>query len=359
MRRHGLLGLLLVGAAAAATGPARAQSAADKETARTHMDNADARFHAKDFAEALRLYQAADDIMHVPTTGLEVARTLAEMNRLVEAYDRALVVTRLPSAPREPAPFVEARKRAQALADELARRIPSMVVKVQGVAPDAAVQVQVDGAPIAQSAALLPLKLDPGKHQIVVTAPGYERVELERDIPEGQLTEIVAELRPAPPPQAEPARLPAPVQAQPARPAPPVSAPAQATPEAEPEIPMLAYVGIGVGALGVGVGAVTGTWSWAKTASLRDEDCGGGNSCSPESKSERATANTLANISNVAFGVGLVGAGLGVYALVAARSEQPPSSTNAGELRFDVARGQAVRLRPELGPNGVWLSGRF
>jgi hypothetical protein len=358
MRRKGLLGCVLLGAAAATTSTAWGQTAADKETARTHMDSADARFQAKDFAEALRLYQAADDIMHVPTTGLEVARTLAAMNRLVEAYDRALAVTRLPAAPREPAPFVEARNQAQSLADELARRIPAMVVKVQGVLPDVAIRLEVDGVPVPPSAALLPLRLDPGKHQVVVSAQGYERAEFEQDVPEGQLTEMAVDLRPTPPPRTEPAALPVPVPAKPA-PAAPVAPRPPAKPEPTAEIPMLAYVGFGVGALGVGVGAASGIWSWVKTSSLRDEYCNGGKACRSGYESERSSANTLANVSNAAFGVAVVGVGLGVYALIAAQGEQPPASTGAGELVFELARGQAVWLRPELGPNGAWLSGRF
>src|SRR5436190_23509399 len=54
---------------------ARAEpSAADKETARSLMDEGDRKFAAKDYKGALDAYQGAHAIMGVPTTGLEVAK---------------------------------------------------------------------------------------------------------------------------------------------------------------------------------------------------------------------------------------------------------------------------------------------
>ena len=76
-----------------------APTQADRETARTLMDQADAQFEAKSYAEALKLYQAAHDLMGVPTTGLEVAKARAALGQLVEARDMALSVTRIPVQP--------------------------------------------------------------------------------------------------------------------------------------------------------------------------------------------------------------------------------------------------------------------
>src|SRR5262249_49902102 len=58
---------------------AQQPSASDRETARALMAEGRERRDAGDLAAALKSFQTADSIMHVPTTGLEVARTLDKM----------------------------------------------------------------------------------------------------------------------------------------------------------------------------------------------------------------------------------------------------------------------------------------
>src|SRR5262249_1001249 len=66
--------------------PAYAEpSAADRETARSLMNEGDAKFDAKNYAQALKAYQGAHAIMGLPSTGYAVARTQAALGQLVEA----------------------------------------------------------------------------------------------------------------------------------------------------------------------------------------------------------------------------------------------------------------------------------
>ena len=60
--------------------------------------------------------------MHVPTTGLAVARTQAALGLLVEARDTALGVTRIPVIPKEPPVIGEGRKQADNLGERARRR---------------------------------------------------------------------------------------------------------------------------------------------------------------------------------------------------------------------------------------------
>jgi isocitrate lyase len=83
-------------------GFAGAQTDEQRNTARDLMDQGDERVAHQDYAAALTLYRAAHDIMNVPTTGIEVARTLSSLGKLVEARDAALEVLKLPEAPNEP-----------------------------------------------------------------------------------------------------------------------------------------------------------------------------------------------------------------------------------------------------------------
>src|SRR5438067_1428679 len=103
-------------------------SLSDKETARSLMDDGDAKRDKGDFKSALKSYEAADAIMHVPTTGLEVARAQAQLGLLLEARETLGRVIRLPPKPGEPPPFVAARKTAESLSAEIAARIPSVTV---------------------------------------------------------------------------------------------------------------------------------------------------------------------------------------------------------------------------------------
>src|SRR5262245_66695671 len=73
-----------------------APSAQDRERARGFMDLGDDKTAAGDLEGALKAYQAADGIMGVPTTGLEVARALEKLGRLIEARDACVRVTRFP-----------------------------------------------------------------------------------------------------------------------------------------------------------------------------------------------------------------------------------------------------------------------
>ena len=77
-------------------------------------------------------FEAADKIMGVPTTGLELGRARMMVGLLVQARNRLLDVTRYPVEPGEPAPFAKARAEAAKLADDLAKRIPSITVQVLG-----------------------------------------------------------------------------------------------------------------------------------------------------------------------------------------------------------------------------------
>src|ERR1043165_6460836 len=78
---------------------------ADKESARLLMDEGDSLVEKKNYAAALSKYQKAHSIMHVTTTGIEVARTLAALGRLVEAKRAAHEAAGIPPAPGEPQAF--------------------------------------------------------------------------------------------------------------------------------------------------------------------------------------------------------------------------------------------------------------
>ncbi len=183
--------------------PALAQpSPADRETARTLMKHGDEKLAAKDFAGALKDYQAAHAVMQVPSTGLAVAKAQVEQGLLIEARDTLLQVARLPKDANEPAPLARAREEAAALALKLADRIPSVTITVEG--PSAGAAVQVDGALVPPGALGVPRKANPGSHVISASADGYATASANLVLKEGANDKVVLKLVPghstAPPP---------------------------------------------------------------------------------------------------------------------------------------------------------------
>src|SRR5580692_6857338 len=147
-------------------------SAADKETARRLMSEGRAQRDAKDLAAALQSFQAADALMHVPTTALEVARTQIALGKLVEAHDKLLAMDRIPATPDEPRPFVEARAAAETLGNDVEARIPTLKITILGLSAGATPTVLVDGTEIPPAALMAKRAIDPGHHVVTANVEG-------------------------------------------------------------------------------------------------------------------------------------------------------------------------------------------
>ena len=112
-RRAPALAVGFILGAVASVAHAAEPTAAEKVTARGMMDEGHARRDAGDHKAALAQFQGADAIMHVPTTGLEVAREQVALGQLVEARDTLQRVIRTPATGDEPEAFRTARTDAR------------------------------------------------------------------------------------------------------------------------------------------------------------------------------------------------------------------------------------------------------
>lgn len=316
-RRHLFLGIVLGGCLLPLAALAQ-PSAADKDSARRLMSEAREKRDAKDLQGALQLFTAADGIMHVPTTGLEVARTEAALGQLVVARDTALRVARTTAAPHEPAQFAPARDAAQALSDDLAKRIPTMKLTLHGVPPGVEPRVVVDGETLPPAAILVPRPLDPGRHHITATAGGAGGAA-DVDLVEGESKDAVVELV-----ASAPAPAPTPTPKKPQETHGGIGTP-------------LMIGGFGLGGVGLVVGTVAGITSAAKTSSIKSacQD----NRCPLSSASDIQAARSAATVSNVGFIVGAAGAVVGVVGFVLWRREG----------RTAEAPPQAIRVTPWIG----------
>jgi hypothetical protein len=114
----------------------------------------------------------------------------------------------------------------------------------------------------------------------------------------------------------------------------------------------LVYVGFGVMGAGALVGALYGADSIhaANTAKERCVD----NRCPPSSFEFIDQSRTSAAISNVAFGVAILGLGVGVYGLIA-----KPSSSNKEDAPDYHPSPPGISLNVNVGPGSIALSGAF
>lgn len=286
-------------------------TAADRETARSLMAQGREKREAGDHAGALKAFMGADAIMKVPTTGIEVARTQAQLGDLLTARETLLAVLRRQPQPGDPPPFAEATKAAEALDEDLSRKIPSLVVRVPN-APAEGLTVTIDDQPVPAALLGMPRKTNPG-HHVVVAKAGTDSARAEVDLAPSETKEIELALAGA----AKPADRPE----GPSRP-----------------IPTLAWVGFGVGAAGLLAGSITGLMSISKTNDLEPQ-CPGGR-CPRSAQNDYDSAQTLATISNVGFVVGIVGVGVGVVALVTRPAASRPTQG-------------AAPLVPRFASNGV------
>jgi hypothetical protein len=309
---------------------ARAEpSASERETARGAMDEGDRLRAAGDLQAALTNYRAADEIMHVPTTGIEVARTLTQLGLLVEARSAAIDTAHLPLGASEPAVFTEARRDATALAAELEPRIPSIATQVQP--KTAAYSLNIDRVELPSQARSLPFRTNPGEHVVSVKAPGFATVTKQFTLAEAERRILAIELK--------------------ASPVPPVAQPALAHSSAD-EINdsghaarMRGYIGLGAGGAVFLAGAVSGIVSIVQTHDLKPQ-CQAG--CPAAARGKLDSANALANVANVAIPLGLIGIAYGVYELVTAAPAPPPLAATQRLHVEASAQGAYASWRGEL-----------
>lgn len=111
-------------------------------------------------------FKAAWSLVASPIVGLDLAREHLALGELIEAREIAVEVTKLTVSTKESNEGKAARVEAAKLASELADRIPSLVITVDGLTEDSS--VLLDGASIPVATLGTPRKVNPGTHRITV-----------------------------------------------------------------------------------------------------------------------------------------------------------------------------------------------
>jgi hypothetical protein len=343
----------LVACALAATSPAAAQTAGDRETARSLMEQGHDLYDKKEFKEALKRFKAANDIMHVPSTALWTAKAQAQLGLLVEARDTIAAMRRMPEKPNDPKPFKDARNEASQLDDQLSTRVAALTIVLKGAPPGDNPTVTIDELQVPSTVVGLPRSVDAGHHVVAIKSPTAQG-QAEVDVKEGEQKQLEVSLDaiapPAPPPAPDQG-----AQTQPEEPPAPVRSHAPT---------VLTWIGIGLAGAGAIAGGVTGVMSMQKTSTIKN-DCPGG-VCGANDYATLDSANTLAVVSDIGFGVAGAGAILAVVTLlvghdVAPAGSAPEEAPSPGAEPGDPQRQPQSRVNvvPWIGLGTAGVTGTF
>jgi hypothetical protein len=213
-------------------------------------------------------------------------------------------------------------KAAEERARLLEPRLPRLTLTLERATPG--LKVTIDGVAIGEGALGVAVPIDPGVHLVTVDAPGHLTWTTTLTIEGAVLQTLqIPALEPEPPrptprPTPSPASAVSLLRVAPLPTAPHPAAAREETPGRSRLVAGLIVGGAGVAALGIGVGF--GLSSLASYESA-DELCPSPHrECTEGAISERTTAERAAWISNVAFGVGLVGIGAGTYLVLTSGS---------------------------------------
>jgi len=190
------------------------------------------------FAEALDKFQRAQQVFAAPTNLLRIAECDAALGRLVESAEAYRAVIRTPLTGASTPAFQAAVEQARAELEQVAPRVPRLIVEVQAPAGLASLELRIDGQSVPAALIGEAIPLDPGVHKVLVSAPGFAAPEQQVDLKEQQTKKASFTLSPAPSAPAGPvsAAVPPPT-ASPALPpatGPAAAGVAPATPGAQP-----------------------------------------------------------------------------------------------------------------------------
>lgn len=163
--------------------------ARDPEKARSLVYSGDDKLAINDVNGALAAYEAGDDIMRVPSTGISVVRALVSLGRFAEAADFARWVANEPVQPSEAIVITDARRESAHLAQAAAKRAAAVKVLLGGSPVGESVSVFVDGALAPTGDDATWRLVNPGKHVLTVAALGY-RGSVNVSVREGERANV-------------------------------------------------------------------------------------------------------------------------------------------------------------------------
>jgi hypothetical protein len=298
--------------------PAFAGNAAAAEAlfnrARLAMDAKDYDTACQRFAESNRLDPAVGTELNLGVCEAARGRVATAWELFHAAYEKL-------------EPGDQRREYARSHADALEPRLPKLTLTLASGAPQDTTVHEGD-ANYSGAAFGLPLPVDPGKHTLVITAPGHDPRSVEIELAEGK--EAVLEVAPGAPNEAAASGA--------AMAATPASADGERAARKK-DTRTIGWIIGGVGVAGLGVGAVAGGLALGKK-SITDKECNSATQvCTQKGKDAASAGRTLALVSTVGWIAGALGVGAGAYFILTSGPH-----------------GEKTAIVTEVGPQGTRLS---
>lgn len=306
--RAALIGLaLLFGTLPALAAP----STVERETARALLLSGREKMTQGQERDALADFERAHAIMHVPTTALDLGRAQQSLGMLVEARTTFLEGARHPESASDPPAFSRARAEAKQLAAAIASRLATLTILTNDE-----VRVTLDGVALSTSSVGIPLKVNPGRHDIIASR-GSEQKRASVDLAEASVESIDVTFT-APPATTTPSPT-----AKPSVDERSTRAPLPSEPRTSPFV----WIGLGTAIVAGGVGATTGLFAFDAKSDVAAR-CDGGVRCPPSTYDDIDRGETLGTVSTVAFAV--AGAAVVVMVIGLLTSTQTPAAPAPG-----------------------------
>ena len=265
-----------------------------------------------DYAGACQEFEASNIADPATGTLLNLAACLEKLGRLAAAWQR------FHEAAQQLAPDDERLAVANARIASLERRVPRLTLVLASDVPPATT-VARDGVELTRGSLGVALPVDPGRHTIVVRAPGHAERRITLTVKEGESTtrEIGAGARARTEPEKAPPRA--------------SSAPARGDGSAPRRTAGFVIGGIGAAALATGL--ATGALALGKKATVEDECSATTRVCRSSAGVDAAKAGgTFGTLSTVSFALGVAGLGIGAYLVVSGGAGRRAAALSAHAL---------------------------
>lgn len=325
------LGLTLLVSQLVWAGTARAeQDAATRAAARKLAEDGVAALQAGDAKTAAQKLDKAFRMLNVPSVGLWSGRALVKQGLLVEAMERFLEATRLPSSG-DVALQDRAKADAEKEIEQLRPRIPNLVVALEG-ASEGEVTLTLDGKAVPSALIGEDLPVNPGAHRLVGKRGSEEQVA-EVSIAEAERKPLTLRFSGAPAATAPSLTV-------------DNAAPSQTSDRGggrDIKRP-LAYVALALGGAGLVAGGVTGALAMSKRSELDESGSCADGRCLHTVEDDVSSLRTFRTVSTVGFIAGGVLAGAGVVLLLTSSGGGEQAQRAPGTLALGLGAG-SVRLR--------------
>ncbi len=146
---------------------------------------------AGDFDQAADRFRRSDELHASPVVAYNLATSLAEIGRIVEASEVSRRVVRDAAAPQA------IRAAAQSLLDRITPRIGSLTIRVVG--DPEGVETRLDGATVPVALIGVARPVDPGQHVVSLARGGEETASTSVEVLPGGAAEVSLSAPPPPP----------------------------------------------------------------------------------------------------------------------------------------------------------------